>query len=110
MPERGRKGEHERPCVCVRVCMRKYQRESARAYFLVRRCEKDRKGEREIGREFDQVLEGHVKHTSAVAPTVDEYLPLGQLLQSAEPTVVLNLPAGHAVHVLPLPSAPSGPV
>jgi len=97
--------------VCVCVCLRVRERERFFSFGAdVSKREERRKEGRETGRESNQVLAGHAIHKSAVAPTVDEYLPPGQSLQSAEPMAVLNLPATHAVQVLPLPSAPSGPV
>ena len=47
-------------------------------------------------------LAGDASHTSDVAPTVDEYLPLPQSVQVSEPVLILYVPATHAVHVPPL--------
>ena len=44
-------------------------------------------------------LAGHASHTSDVAPTVVEYLPLPQSTQSSEPVSILYFPATHAAHV-----------
>ena len=53
-------------------------------------------------------LAGHDSHTSDVAPTVLEYLPLPQSVQSSEPVPILYVPATHAVHVPPsLPVKPA---
>ena len=53
-------------------------------------------------------LAGHASHTSDVAPTVVEYLPLPHSVQSSEPVSILYFPAKHAVQVPPsLPVKPA---
>ena len=47
-------------------------------------------------------LSGHASHTSDVAPTVVEYLPLPHSVQALEPVLTLYFPATHAAHGPPL--------
>ena len=52
---------------------------------------------------FELALSGHVRHVETdVAPTVEEYVPAEQLLQTPAPVEFLYFPATHAVHVCPL--------